>query len=237
MKAELAGLWHDVFEDPYEWIGKLDQDRKLETYEYMIDGRTVSALHLFDIRYMSDGRIHDAKYLVGAATLKEHRKKGYMSKLIGKAVEEHKEGIFLYPAVRPFYEGLGFQSPSFGVMRQKPWKTLDYESNADLDRLDSIYVSCFSKSGCVLKDERAWKENLEENNLLMLDRAYALVSKESGKTVECAFCDQDGLEELEACLDEFFIPDINLSSNTQERALAGMSTLDLGNGFFIPEIY
>lgn len=236
MRAELAGLWHDVFGDAYEWIERLDHDRKLETYEYRTGGRTVSALHLFDVRYMTGESIHEAKYLVGAATLEEHRKKGYMSNLIGKAVEEHREGVFLYPAVRRFYEGLGFQSPSFGIMRQKPGKTMDFENDADIERLDSIYISCFSKTGCILKDERAWKESLAENNLLMLGSAYALVSKEDGRTVECAFCDRHGLDELKAYLQEFFIPDTD-AAMPGGRALAGMSTLDVGNGFFIPEIY
>lgn len=236
MRSDLVELWHEVFSDPYDWIEQFDTERKPETYEHKINGRAVSALHLFDIGYSFKGEVHKAKYLVGAATYAQYRNKGYMSALIKEAVKDHSEGIFLFPAVRPFYQKLGFHSPRLESAIGKTEKHIPYSDHPDIKRINSIYLSCFSQTGCILKDERAWMGNLEENHLLMLNNAYALVSRQTGRVTECAYEGIEGLEQLKRSLAEFFIP--AKEENKQKKySLTGMTTLCTMPGAYIPEIY
>ncbi len=236
MRADLVELWHEVFFDPYDWIEQFDSERKPETYEYKLNGKAVSALHLFDIEYAFKGEIHKAKYLVGAATYAQYRNKGYMSALIKEAIKDHSEGIFLFPAVRPFYQKLGFQSPCLEAVIGKPEKKLPYSEDLDIERINSIYLSCFSQTGCILKDERAWRESLEENHLLMLSSAYALVSCQTGQVTECAYEGIEGLNQLKETLDEFFVP-LKEDSKQKKHSFRGMTTLSTMPSAYIPEIY
>lgn len=235
MRGDLVELWHEVFSDPYDWIEKFDAERKPETYEHKISGRAVSALHLFDIRYSIKGEMHEAKYLVGAATYAQYRKNGYMSALIKEAIKDHSEGIFLFPAVRPFYQKLGFHSPRVGFAIGKSEKRIPCPDNPDNKRINSIYLSCFEQSGCIIKDERAWKEKLEENSLLLLSDSYALFSKTSKNLTECAYSSKVGFAELQDHIGSFLPPeDANKDGWTISN---GMTTLNVPDGFYIPEIY
>lgn len=82
----------------------------LKTIE--IGGRTVSQLFLLPVNIVKGEEIKKAYYLFAAATKREYRGKGYMSKLILQIIKETQLPIFLKPANNElinFYKQFGFK--------------------------------------------------------------------------------------------------------------------------------
>ena len=76
------------------------------------DGNITALLFALPCEIISEEKRFDAYYLYAAATKKEYRKKGHMSRLIKGLINEGKP-IFLKPETEEligFYERLGFKS-------------------------------------------------------------------------------------------------------------------------------
>ena len=76
------------------------------------DGNVTALLFALPCEIISEGKGFEAYYLFAAATKREYRKKGHMSRLIKGLINEGKP-IFLKPETEEligFYERLGFKS-------------------------------------------------------------------------------------------------------------------------------
>lgn len=232
MREDEKELWMDVFHDDEAFLSSLERERTITTFRHEEKGRLVAALHLFPIEIVADGATRGAFYLVGAATKAEYRRRGFMGNLIAEA--RKKGEILLYPAIRGFYEKLGFFSPVFHLSESKKKNTAAKENlYPDFDSLEASYENFFH-NGCVRRDERAWRETLADNRLMTYGNGYVLISRNDGKLVESAFFD----EEERAVLLETAGAVIEPLNGQGERTISfGMTTSEEDEGLFIPEIY
>lgn len=232
MREDEKELWMDVFHDDEAFLSSLEKERTITTYRHEEKGRLVAALHLFPIEIVEDGTARGAFYLVGAATRAEYRRRGLMGNLIAEA---RKEGeILLYPAVRGFYEKLGFISPVFRIEESEKKKPAAKENlHPDFDSLEESYENFFHH-GCVRRDDRAWRETLADNRLVTYGNGYALISYNDGKLVESAYSDE---EERAALLETAGAVIEPLNGRGKRTVLFGMTTSKENERLFIPEIY
>ncbi|MCL2513662.1 MAG: GNAT family N-acetyltransferase [Oscillospiraceae bacterium] len=106
---ELKNLWEAVFFDDRavidKFFGLLQKDELTLTEKS--GGKTMSVLYLLENKLNIDGKIYNGLYVYAAATLPEHRRKGHMERLLGKAenIAESKNADFisLYPAAEKLY--------------------------------------------------------------------------------------------------------------------------------------
>lgn len=235
MKPDEKELWKDIFQDSDEFLDNLENERSLITYRAERDGILVSAFHLFPVTIREKEEERKALYLIGAATRELYRRQGIMGSLIRKAISEQEEEILLYPAVRPFYESLGFTSPLFyRLPGYGKASSLSPDMEVDLQKLDHIYRNSMLTQSVVLRDERAWRCTLEDNFAYTTATAYALIDRQDKKVVETMSLDAEGYQELSEVLDYTF----NRSAGEgNEQELFGMCSLKHKENLYIPEIY
>ena len=122
-KKELAKLWVEVFGDDENFISSFLDAYMIPEYNVPIitnGKKIISALYLIDFPLYSNMKnLGDCAYLFAAATKKEYRNKGHMSKLISYSSELCKnrglKAIFLFPQNQKqelfdFYSKSGFES-------------------------------------------------------------------------------------------------------------------------------
>lgn len=116
-KTATTRIWQDRFGDSRQWMemvhSRIYNDRDCLTID--VDGNIVSQLLLRNIDYLHLGQPLKATYIYGAATRRDCQHRGYMSKLMVKALRESfsrgASVAFLKPAQRwlyDFYAGFGF---------------------------------------------------------------------------------------------------------------------------------
>jgi len=104
-KKELADLWIEAFGDDEQFVNSFIDSYMIAEYNVpvaTVDGKVVSALYMIDFELYSNLEcIGTCSYLFAAATKKEYRNKGFMSKLIEYTAELYKnrdiKAIFLFP--------------------------------------------------------------------------------------------------------------------------------------------
>jgi len=125
-KNQLAELWAEAFGDDENFIASFLDAYMIPEYNVPVvldknrnNGKIASALYLIDFDLYSDTKVlGQCAYLFAAATKKEYRNKGYMSKLIEYSSELCKsrghKAIFLFPQDKnqklfDFYSKFGFK--------------------------------------------------------------------------------------------------------------------------------
>lgn len=114
----LSCLWQNVFGDEKNVTDSFFSlfGSKI-SYILLVNGKTVSSLHMIPCKLITDGEELSGKYLYAAATNEQYRSKGFMKKLIEFAVDSEKQSgedfICLYPAEESlygYYMNFGFES-------------------------------------------------------------------------------------------------------------------------------
>ncbi len=108
-------LWEEVFpEDSIQFTDYYFEHKASKNIGYVIEDAPYDAM-LFRTPYVVQigEEKRELSYLVGVATRKEHRHKGYMRQLLTKAIEEmygeKQPFTFLMPANPAIYEPFGFR--------------------------------------------------------------------------------------------------------------------------------
>lgn len=180
-KDELKKLWSIVFQEEPGFLETFFARRFAPENIFLaeVDGAIVSALHAPPVKFLTtEGTRIDAVYVVGAATLAEHRKRGYMEALLSAVKQESKVPVLLYPAVRRYYEKNGFSSCSSTKVYDltQPHAQLDIatpsrtelpprsqKSDSELiGKLNTAYETSITVQGGLLRDAIAWEFLLEE---------------------------------------------------------------------------
>ena len=120
-KKELTELWIEAFGDDEKFISSFLNAYMIPEYNVPVvseGGKIISALYLIDFPiYSSRNNLGDCAYLFAAATNKNYRNKGYMSRLISYSAELCKnrglKAIFLFPQNKElfeYYKKFGFKT-------------------------------------------------------------------------------------------------------------------------------
>jgi len=114
-KNECRKLWEEAFPDDsrafidYYFSEKVKDNRILVLRE---DAEIAAMLHLNPYRINVRGQVWDSDYIVGVATRRDKRRKGYMGRLLKhmmrELVEEGMPFCFLMPAAAAIYEPYNF---------------------------------------------------------------------------------------------------------------------------------
>ena len=109
-------LWEEIFkEDTKEFLDYYYSVKALENEIYVIeeDNKIVSMLHLNPYQMRIGNEIFQTHYIVAVATDENYRKRGYMAKLLNRAMQIiQKRGepfTFLMPAAEEIYKPFGFE--------------------------------------------------------------------------------------------------------------------------------
>lgn len=115
-QGRTRALWEEVFsQDSKQFLDYYYQYKAPEARVYVIlEGQNIiSMLHLNPYRVSCHGEEKKSYYIVGVATKKEYRHRGYMRRLLCSAIADSKqEGcpfLFLMPANPAIYEPFGFR--------------------------------------------------------------------------------------------------------------------------------
>ncbi|MCL2771910.1 MAG: GNAT family N-acetyltransferase [Oscillospiraceae bacterium] len=120
-KQELIDLWSEAFGDYEEFISSFIDSYMIPEYNVPVvisDGKIASAFYLIEFELYSNMQsIGICAYLFAAATKKEYKNRGYMSKLIKYASDLYGNRgvkvIFLFPQNKnlfDYYAKFGFES-------------------------------------------------------------------------------------------------------------------------------
>lgn len=202
--AALTYLWKTVFNDEDSFIIKFFRDR-FRPYNAVVaeaDGKIVSALHIVQCEMLTCGGIYPVSYIVGASTMPGYRGQGIMSKILEYCKNLSCDScIALFPAVRGFYEKLGFKTVShvnrYSLNRSYTEKT-DAEKPS-ISELNEVYNTMIMQAGGgVSRDRLAWEFILDEKSTVYVKNksggAYANVK--DGVAVETAAADAESAELL-----------------------------------------
>lgn len=129
-KKETRTLYEEVFsEDSHSFVDYYYSEKTKDNVIYVgvEDGKICSMLHRNPYLLMVNGNEKKSDYIVAVATRKDYRKRGYMSRILHRALADmYSEGYsftFLMPAAEAIYEPHGFrtvyeQEQPYGSMEQ-----------------------------------------------------------------------------------------------------------------------
>ncbi|MBR4242159.1 MAG: GNAT family N-acetyltransferase [Eubacterium sp.] len=117
----LCEIWKNCFSDSEEYIKYFYSDNfnRIKTYILTVDEKPVSMINMLPALFENKGASQGARFLYAVGTLKAHRGKGYMGKLIDFAknqAEENGFALFLKPsnpALTDYYKAFGFDINSY----------------------------------------------------------------------------------------------------------------------------
>lgn len=212
-----AALWKHAFNDSDRFIGWYLENKAQSSLGMFDGGRLVSALHIVPYTIMIQGRQMPTAFITGAATLKEHRGRGYMRRLLYEALALLKSrGVLithLYPFKHSFYEKLGWAAFSY-VVRQTVTEAYcrrgaDVIETRDTFLLSALYDKMMrGYEGYIIRGEREWRLRTEElaidggrTAVLIKDgaaSAYMLFYGENGKAdiIETVYEDEEDIAAL-----------------------------------------
>lgn len=185
-------LWAEVFDDG-DFFSLYSQKRELKPYFREKSGEIVSQAFTVKVKASLKGDEAEVNLITGLATKKEYRNQGLASSLIEQIKQESKLPLVLYPAVRRFYEGLGFKSGK-GFEFTLPQKAINANKDPDISFLNYIYER--SLSSYLKRDEWAWSTLLEDHDVVTSDDGYALIDKRDNKATEAAAFNPSSLLKL-----------------------------------------
>lgn len=179
-KQELERLWQDCFHDPAHYADYYFQ--QIYAYNDVLavekDGQIVSMLHLNPYEIYFNGRVIPSNYIVGVATRKDHRHKGYMSMLLRQVFNELNVSrvpfVYLMPADPAIYKPSNFTYiyNQFVIEKKKSHRKQPpvpggYLSSRKASQTDICELVPFANS--VLKtrcDVFAWRDKRYFENLI-----------------------------------------------------------------------
>ena len=129
-KQKTRPLYEQAFEDPEAFVDyyyrEKCKDNKMVVLEE--DGNILSMVHLNPYTVSVCGTKAPSYYLVAVATDKNHRRQGYMARVLEAAFSEmEREGIpfcFLLPVDEAIYRPFGFRTVCDFITRENPLSSL-----------------------------------------------------------------------------------------------------------------
>lgn len=124
-KNKSRKLWEEAFEEDsgsfvdYYYKEKTRDNRILVMEQ---EGRIVSMLHRNPYTLWVKGKIWNCDYIVGVATEKASRRKGYMRKLMERSLRDMKEEKMPFCFLMPAFEALYLPFAFTYVYRSQRWK-------------------------------------------------------------------------------------------------------------------
>ncbi len=247
---ELKQLWSIVFDEQPDFLEHFFSTRIFYDHIFVarVEDKIVSALHALPISYHKGGMEYPCSYIVGAATYKEFRKRGIMSKLLEATKQAYDHPITLFPAVRPFYESNGYFTTSNVLsfdLKSSTAETMIESEVLSFEELNAIYTKATAKDGALVRDEKAWEFLTEGYQTLAVAGAYAFLSEE--KAVETMAKDIQSSEALLRLLQAHGITTVQTLPDSPIASLfpnqkgvpipMGMSTDVTLQGIYISEQY
>lgn len=247
--SSLKQLWSTVFSEDPVFLEHFFSTRFASEHIFVArkDCNIVSALHALPAHYLQHGAIKPCSFIVGAATYVEYRKQGIMGALLAATKRAYDHPITLFPAVRPFYEAHGYFTTSsvlsFSLEGVVP--SSDVSIPIEYSQLNSLYRAEHDQSGCLLRDEEAWKFLTEGYQTLCVENGYAFISE--GKAVEACATSKTAATRLLALLAGHAVSEVHALENSfiamslnRQKAVPipmGMSTDKAMQGVYIAEQY
>ena len=167
-KQATRPLYEQAFADPEAFVDYYYREKCADNKMVVLeeDGKILSMLHLNPYTVSVCGVRTAVYYVVAVATDREHRRKGYMARVLQAAFDEMKrEGVpfcFLLPVKEAIYTPFGFETICGFITYENPLSSISYEQvQKDFD----VY--------CV-RDELYRKRRKEEDALATLGSGEVL---------------------------------------------------------------
>ncbi len=195
-------IWSVCFGDPPEFIDWYFETRKAHERAIGLfeDGVLVSDTLMIHYSVHLRGKTVQAPYIVGAATLPEHRRKGHMERVLKEALEHMRAsgaGItFLHPFRDSFYRRLGWENATNMLEYTLPAERLralggpgEFEpiEHGGGARLWPVYLAMAAKADpALVRGARECEFRIEETLMdggfgVLGGDAYALCHKSEGR--------------------------------------------------------
>lgn len=201
----LKEMWKTSFGDTNEYIEMIFKNlyAPQNAMVLTVNGEIVSCLYICPENLVIGGKIKTAFYIMGVATAREHREKGYMARLFEFALKEIKSrgGAFAYliPVNKGIYEKFGFE-PFFA---EEEWEyakksgTISAEiiNENNIEKVKKLYISYTRDVDCaVTRSDAFWKCILSEYRGALLNDSYMFYFETDDKiTVFEIFGEKDKL--------------------------------------------
>lgn len=173
-KPLVRKMWQTVFEEDDKYLDiYFSQKYKNEnTLIYLVDDQPVASLQMWEYNFSFYGTKIPIYYLAGLATYEEHRRKGYMRKLIEEAHRLMKERRIPISVLIPaelwlfnFYEQFGYAQVFEKGKEIIPLKKI-LDRGVTLEKAFEIFERVYNHSDfTILKDFNQFKTIVEEQKL------------------------------------------------------------------------
>lgn len=200
----LSELWGQAFGDESDFISKMYDCGYLKPSDIFAvtqDGRPIAALFLPEYQICLGGVSYPIRLLSCVATDPMHQGKGWMSRLIPRALELVRSeccGVCVIPvseSLFSFYEKFGFQSAfslseNIYTPEMMEGEEVLIPEPASLDVLYETYQEKYRIDGCVFKTKDRFFQAVEEYNhpsqpteFVVFGSDFAFVRKETSRVV------------------------------------------------------
>ena len=186
---ETRPLYEESFEDTKEFVDYYYKDMVWhnQVLALKVKEEVAAMLHMVPKRFAN---LEDVDYYYAIATAKKHRKKGYMARLLKKAMKlSHGNGkglVYLVPAIEGMYEKFGFapfgQRYSPLTIRQKisEYEVSEYTEYSEelVKRLKAVFMEKIAPEyeDYIVRDENYYKTVLQ--GLFIEKGTVKILSKE-----------------------------------------------------------
>jgi len=208
---ELKDLWKIVFSERdifIKWYFDEIPDSNRTTYLLKVDGHIASTLQVLKYDFCLFGHKVKGGYIAGVGTMPEHRKKGFLSMLLKKALNDmYNEGFVfanLIPTNPAYYKSSGFESvykcKYINISGLSKYQTNE-TFNEDFSDIDPIYKEAVKgKNGYIIRTDSDWHEiitscQVEEVKILRTQKSYFIykVYDDTLHVLESAFFSENEL--------------------------------------------
>lgn len=178
----LKEIWHICFGDGYEYIDKFFNERLESVLLCETEGKIVSALHLLECECVISERSYSALYIYAAATLPEHRGRGYMGEIINYAKRSLPcDFLLLAPAEETlfdYYKRFGFERAfknEFLLVPNAEYRASAEPKKAGADEIFNLRCEYLDGYNYIKWSKRAIEYALSDCTLaLTLGKAYII---------------------------------------------------------------
>lgn len=214
---QLKQIWYNTFNNDKEFIDSFFENRWEKNNCYIIKDKDkiLSVIHCLEFSFTREMKTTEVSYIVGATTLKDYRRQGYISNLLNFAHQEEGKILTLNPGFNPFFENHGFYYSSKSIVHKIQGNPKINTQNEKAD-IASIYINAMEKNGYLDRDKFSWY-NLQSNCKTIVashkkERAYALIIEDIAFETMCEGL--DSASALKKKLESMNISQIWMPSNS-----------------------
>lgn len=262
-RPQVRSMWKTCFEDPEEYMdlyfSRVYRDEN--TLIYIVDDIAVASLQILPYSISFYGELIPFSYISGACTLPEHRKKGYMEKLLVKSFQEMQRRDIPLTILIPGEEWLYSFYEKYGYTQcfredEKPIPIKDIlcrnelnitKSYADFQRLFANKNLCVQKTienfetiilegkldGCPTKTNISGMARIIDHQKMLSLYAKGNPSKQFIIQVDDKILETSSIFSIAngRCKKENATPDLRVDINLLTRLLFGFETSKLDSSY------